>query len=260
MSSSTTLESTDESVSVGSSSTGEPDPVCGNGVVEDGEECDDGEESNGDWEPCTLECRNAILHFTSAEEGNEDFCDEAKLCAPQWQRVDGTTGPWGSGDYGTKPALYRLVTREFVIPLPEDVMRTAQLDLRHEFRFDVCETTPDVPEYYDAAHVMVLHTQSGVLYELSPQLDELYSAPPNCMFSNTPWCEPGPPPPLVFAGDSMGPTPARRAVLPAGLVETPLRLVFEVGFDEGNCMPAISDMPHPWQLHRVVVAVAPVTG
>jgi hypothetical protein len=229
-------------------------------VVEEGEECDDGEQGNGDWEPCTLECRNAILHFTSAEENSDDFCDPPSLCDEPWQRVDATTGPWGSGPYSLEPTAYRLVSKEFVIPLPDDAKRLAQLELRHEFRFDVCMTMKKVPEYYDAAHVMVLHTQSGVLYPLSPQMNDVYSAPPTCMFSNTPWCQPGPPPLRVFVGDSMGPTTAQHALLPAGLVDTPLRLVFEIGFDENNCMAGVAATPHPWRLHRVVVAVAPLGG
>jgi cysteine-rich repeat protein len=60
---------------------GGPEPVCGNGIVEDGEQCDDGE-SNSDGGPCHLDCTlcpgttpgcgNGVL-----EAGEE--CDDGNL-------------------------------------------------------------------------------------------------------------------------------------------------------------------------------------
>ena len=36
----------------------------------------------------------------------------------------------------------------------------------------------------------------------------------------------------------------------------PLRLVFEVAFDSSDCKNAPGELPDPWKLHRVVVALA----
>jgi cysteine-rich repeat protein len=68
----------DESTSTGemsSSSTG-PEIVCGNGVVDEGEDCDDGNTLNGD--DCTADCHDGQqeLYAVSHDQGNGTDCAE----------------------------------------------------------------------------------------------------------------------------------------------------------------------------------------
>lgn len=67
-------------------STTEPDPVCGNGIVEDGEECDDGNVSNDDecLQTCTLAtCGDSYVHegVESCDDGNSNTLDACPDCA-----------------------------------------------------------------------------------------------------------------------------------------------------------------------------------
>ncbi|HFE45157.1 MAG TPA: DUF4215 domain-containing protein [Nannocystis exedens] len=70
-SSTSTSTSTSES-----SSTGEPPPVCGNGVVEVDEACDDGNTDDSDM--CTSQCENAVCGDGYVQEGVE-ACDDGNV-------------------------------------------------------------------------------------------------------------------------------------------------------------------------------------
>ncbi len=81
---SSTTEST-SSESSGGSSSGAPPAICGNGVPEPGEECDDGNDDDL-FDPCTTSCARArIIFLTSAlfqgdintVEGADNMCQQA---------------------------------------------------------------------------------------------------------------------------------------------------------------------------------------
>jgi hypothetical protein len=76
---------TTETTAIDATSTGEPatgssatdpaEPVCGDGVIAGGEECDDGP-ANGDTAACTLECKHAVCGDGRVwAEGGEE-CDD----------------------------------------------------------------------------------------------------------------------------------------------------------------------------------------
>jgi hypothetical protein len=121
-----------------------------------------------------------------------------------------------------------------------------------------------MPLFFDGAHVMLQRTDTMETIELSPTQLDADVGMPQCggmPIANTPWCNDGTLPPLVFGGQSDAPTTARRIAIPPGMGDVPLQLVFEVGFDEDNCDPVAGGMgggnPDPWQLYRVIVALAP---
>lgn len=62
--STSTGETTTDSTETGSSSTGPTPPVCGNGIIEDGETCDDGNQTPGDG---CQECAKDSLVFVTSE-------------------------------------------------------------------------------------------------------------------------------------------------------------------------------------------------
>jgi len=64
--------SAETSTSSGETSTG-PAPACGDGVVDDGEECDEGP-SNSDEGECTSECKEAVCG--DGHIGPAEFCDD----------------------------------------------------------------------------------------------------------------------------------------------------------------------------------------
>lgn len=66
----TTDETTDDTTD---DTTDGPDPICGNGVIEDGEECDDGNNLNDDG--CLADCVNASCGDGYINEGVE-ACDD----------------------------------------------------------------------------------------------------------------------------------------------------------------------------------------
>lgn len=75
MSASTAVDSTDPSAT-DDGSTGDPDPACGNGVVEGDEECDQGG-ANADTAACKSDCTDQFCGdgFTGPGEG----CDDANM-------------------------------------------------------------------------------------------------------------------------------------------------------------------------------------
>ncbi|HEY8374840.1 MAG TPA: DUF4215 domain-containing protein [Nannocystis sp.] len=78
--STSTTTTTDEPTTTGTSTTtGPPPPECGNGVVEDGEACDDGNDDDADMcrTDCTLPvCGDGIVQPTEqCDDGNDDDTD-----------------------------------------------------------------------------------------------------------------------------------------------------------------------------------------
>nr|WP_276602850.1 fibrinogen-like YCDxxxxGGGW domain-containing protein [Nannocystis pusilla] len=83
----TTTGTTDAETTDGTTTTGGPDPVCGNGVIEAGEACDDGNDDNTDT--CVEGCQEAscgdgfVGPGEACDDGNDaddDACNNA--CAP----------------------------------------------------------------------------------------------------------------------------------------------------------------------------------
>lgn len=62
----------------------EPDPICGNGIVESGEECDDGNILGNDWcnALCVIEAPTPICGNWKIEEGEE--CDDGNILNNDW--------------------------------------------------------------------------------------------------------------------------------------------------------------------------------
>lgn len=65
---------------------GQPPPLCGNGVVEDGEQCDDGLH-NGDYDQCAADCSGLGPHCGDGIEDLGEECDDGNSdpldgCAP----------------------------------------------------------------------------------------------------------------------------------------------------------------------------------
>ena len=98
MSASTTTPATSESSADGSSSSGAPD-LCGNGELDDGEECDDS--NNVDGDACHADCTNAFeivwtnLHDGSASHG--DYANDVVIDGAGNIYVLGNEGVTGEG-------------------------------------------------------------------------------------------------------------------------------------------------------------------
>jgi hypothetical protein len=254
-SSSTTEDPTTSEGSSSSSSTGEP-AECGNGDVEEGEECDLGAmNEDGDFAECNVQCRAPLFHFTSETPSDDDFCGMG--CEP-WHRSQGQEGPWASGPYEDIAITHRLVSREFPVPQQPPPDKVPMLQLQHEFDFNICMTDMVTPEYFDGGRVLLIDAK-GQPFHLSPGMDDTYAHPPDCAASDTPWCPM--PPPFAFNGTSDGQRFARLAPIPQALWGSDLRLVFEIAFDSGEgCLPPFGTgggMSNPWMLYEVVVAFAP---
>ena len=76
-------------------------PVCGNGIIESGEECDDGNLVNGD--ACSSDCK--------IEEISGDICQYANSASatselPGYESMYSVGEPDSDGDCSTKPSLY----------------------------------------------------------------------------------------------------------------------------------------------------------
>lgn len=166
---STTDPATDSGSDSGSSgSTGLP-PGCGNGIVEDGEDCDDEGESadcNADCTPAM--CGDGKLNVSAGEEcdpeGGFDFqciegCDavlfyddmsDALASEGEWGRslpaVDGLMlagdaqwvldgEAWRTGEYSCDPGAADLVSGFFALDPPPDGQHI-ELRFRHRYHFD----------------------------------------------------------------------------------------------------------------------------
>ncbi len=68
----------------------EPAPVCGNGLVEDGESCDDGE-NNGDAHDCTSACAHAMCGDGLVRSAPSNP-DDVELCDDGEDNADGAYG------------------------------------------------------------------------------------------------------------------------------------------------------------------------
>ncbi|MCA9688051.1 MAG: DUF4215 domain-containing protein [Myxococcales bacterium] len=86
----------------------EPDPFCGDGNVDDGEECDDGD-GNADDAACTLSCVAAIcgdgLVWAGVEECDDGNADDTDTCVAGCLNAtcgDGFVGPGESCDDGNQ--------------------------------------------------------------------------------------------------------------------------------------------------------------
>src|SRR5689334_8370730 len=80
-----------------------PSTLCGNGVVDDGEECDDGNLDSTD--DCTVECRNprcgdGFVNGSAEEwdDGNDEPMDGCEGC--ELTAIGGSGGSGGSGGDG----------------------------------------------------------------------------------------------------------------------------------------------------------------
>lgn len=259
--SSTTIEPSTTEGSESSSSTGLPEPVCGNGVMEEGEECDDGEARNDYWGPCSPHCVRTILHFTDAEQGNEDFCVGKPQCSPSWHRTNGQNGAWGSGIYETTPSINTLVSKMFVVPgIEASGGLIGQLEIRHAYRFNVCDTGSG-PEYYDGARVLLERVDDMTRVQVLPHIDDVPTGPAACGGTpkvNAPWCNSGPPPERIYVGDSGVVVTSRRVAIPEDMLDVPVRLLFEVAYDTNNCMGGGGE-PDAWLLERVIVTLDETT-
>jgi len=180
--STSTAEPSTDSDSGGSSSgsTGVP-PGCGNGIVEDGESCDDEGESADCNDDCTpAMCGDGKLNVTAGEECDPedgfDFqciegCDavlfyddmsDALASEGEWGRMLPDLGglmlapeaawgldgdAWRTGDYSCAPGAADLVSGFFDLdPAPDG--QHVELRFRHRYHFDpdsglaiACETT-----------------------------------------------------------------------------------------------------------------------
>jgi hypothetical protein len=249
-SSSTTIDPTTESSSSSSSSSGEPVPECGNGVVEEGEECDLGDRNEmGVFVECNENCRAALFHFDSMQMHDGDFCEDAS-CEP-WVLEGGDEGAWVSGPYPVDPSLHQLVSRRFIIPDPPPD-RVPAMRISHDFDFNDCEIEKGMPEYFDGGHVLI-QDAADVLTHVSPISGEGHAHVPSCTGSDTPWCLTSVPP-AIFAGNGDG-TITRVVPIEPQFWGEEVRLVFEAGFDTDNCMDGNEGRdPDPWRILEVVVA------
>jgi hypothetical protein len=250
-SSSTTIDPSSESSSSSSSSSGEPLPECGNGELEDGEECDLGDANEmGVFVACNQNCRAALFHFDSAEQEDGDFCEQ-RGCDP-WVLEGGDEGAWVSGPYPLAPIVYQLASRRFSIPEPP-VDRVPVMRLAHDFDFGDCEIEKGMPEYFDGGHVMIM-SAADVLTHLSPTRGEGHAHVPSCGGSDTPWCGSLSTPPMIYGGNGNG-TITRLVPIPQEFWGQEVRLVFELGFDTDNCLEGNPGRdPDPWRILEVIVA------
>ena len=107
----------EDETATSSTSTGDPEPFCGDGVVDDplGEACDDGE-NNGPGQDCNAECQLNVCG--DGDRGPSEGCDDGDAnavalgaCAPDCSRVIeerhitfGQAVP--NGDFGPDPVEY----------------------------------------------------------------------------------------------------------------------------------------------------------
>jgi cysteine-rich repeat protein len=87
----------DDTANVGE---GNSDPVCGNGIVEEGEECDDGNNDNND--SCTNSCRNAKcgdgIKWTNVEECDDGNANNNDSCTNECKNASCGDGYVQSGE------------------------------------------------------------------------------------------------------------------------------------------------------------------
>ena len=66
------------------STSGTPDiPVCGDGVIEGDEACDDGMTLNKPGNPCSKDCKAAACGDADVQVSNDEACDDGPLNVPQ---------------------------------------------------------------------------------------------------------------------------------------------------------------------------------
>ena len=90
----------------GTEGAGSPDPACGNGVVENGEECDDGA-ANSDTDPdaCRATCVNpacgdgVIDDGEACDDGDANTDDDPAACRPDCFRLVLWTQTYDTGDF-----------------------------------------------------------------------------------------------------------------------------------------------------------------
>lgn len=246
---------------------------CGDGYTNPvaGEQCDDGNPELVD--ECTPDCR-ATLFWDDLEQdpalGGQWEAPEI----PEWDSMGtsfsldegwrwGTplaTGTWYSGPYSSSSGTARIITRFIDFPPDPGAGFRYELRLRHRLRFDgnPIDAGSCMPSKSDGG-VVWMQLQDGTLRRAGP--------PPTHpdVLDNEGACEAiGEPNNPLY--DPRTPQPAYTGItgdfvetgfpLPPEVAGTVVRLVFEVGYDCGECWDT-APMDAGWIIDHVVVAAFP---